>query len=273
LHAYGFRFGGLTPASPGPRTWPEIEVRFRPGTPGDPEEDRVGADEASLTLEGGTRLELDRAAGRATYIHPSPEPPPPDEIEHPLLAPAGTIFARWLGREVYHAAGVVVNDRAWAIEGMPGDGKSTLAAHLATLGHPVLTDDALVIDGRTTFAGPRCIDLREESLELLPADDLPLTSCRGETRQRLRLAPVPPTAELGGWVFLEWGDDLEVVPMGVHSLAWIVIRRTFTMLPSREGHLLDLSGLPAYWLRRPEDAPVAEVADALISVIGPASVG
>jgi hypothetical protein len=275
MHAYGFRFSGLNDPPSGPESWPEIRVRFRHGAERDAESeaDRIDGDRAALTLEGGTRLELDRAAREATYTHESPQPPPPDEVAHPLLATAGAIFARWLGREVYHAAGVVVNGRAWAIEGQPGDGKSTLAAALAALGHAVLTDDTLVVDGRTAFAGPRCIDLRAESLSLLDMDGLNVVPCRAGTRQRVILPPVMPTVELGGWVFLEWSDTLEVVPMGVHALPWVTIRRTFPVLPSREQHLLDLSGLPAYWLKRQDGTPPLDAAERLMEVIEAAPVG
>jgi hypothetical protein len=269
MFAYGFRFSGLTAdGAAGPDGWPEIEVRFRAADgPASPVPDHLDAARAHLTLESGIRLELERAERRATYVHSGPRPPE-DEIVHPLLATTGAVFARWSGRQVYHAAGVVIDGRAWAVEGLPGDGKSTLAAHFATAGFPVLTDDTLVIDGRTAYAGPRCIDLRHESLEVLDLDGVPVEPCRGGERGRIALPPAQPTAELGGWVFLQWSDALEAVPMGVHSLPWVVIRRTFPSLPSDERHLLDLSGLPAYWLNRPRGTPVEEVAERLLQAVG-----
>jgi hypothetical protein len=266
MHAYGCRFTGLSPTPDGPAAWPAVEVRFRPGAI-DTGPDAIGPDHASLALEGGYRLDLDRSAATATYTHAPGEPPEPDAIVHPLLAPTGAIFARWRGREVYHAAGVLVDGRAWAVEGQPGDGKSTLVAHLASLGHPVLADDTLVVDGRTAHRGAPCVDLREESLDLLSLDGLRVGPCRGGTRQRVELPAAPFSADLAGWVFLEWSDRLDVRPMGVEALPWVVIRRTFPGLPSSERHLLDLSGLPAFLLRRPRDAPLAEVADRLLDAI------
>jgi hypothetical protein len=50
------------------------------------------------------------------------------------------------GWPVFHGGAIQVRDAAIAFIGQSGLGKSTLTAHLATLGYPFLTDDGLVLD-------------------------------------------------------------------------------------------------------------------------------
>jgi len=49
------------------------------------------------------------------------------------------------GFVVFHASAVQVKDRVIAVLGKSGQGKSTLAASFAAQGHPLLTDDCLVV--------------------------------------------------------------------------------------------------------------------------------
>jgi HPr kinase/phosphorylase len=50
------------------------------------------------------------------------------------------------GLEVLHASGVVIGDRALAIVGAPGAGKTTLACNLLLRGAALLTDDVLALE-------------------------------------------------------------------------------------------------------------------------------
>src|SRR3712207_8347650 len=43
-------------------------------------------------------------------------------------------------------------------------GKSTLLAWLVLSGQPIVSDDQLVLDAGAVYAGPRCVDLRPETV-------------------------------------------------------------------------------------------------------------
>lgn len=63
----------------------------------------------------------------------------------------GGVFAYWLERQgipALHAAAVVVNDQAVAFLSTNKGGKSSLAATLMQLGHPLLSDDILPVELR-----------------------------------------------------------------------------------------------------------------------------
>ena len=73
-----------------------------------------------------------------------------------LLGPTLGFVLRLRGITCLHASAVVVGERAIALAGPAGSGKSTTAAAFARLGHPVLTDDvlALVDQGGQFMAQP-----------------------------------------------------------------------------------------------------------------------
>ena len=137
----------------------------------------------------------------------------PDELVHPYLAPAAAVIGRWLGRESVHAGAFAVDDRALGIVGTREAGKSSTLAWLALAGTEVLCDDLLVIDGRSTFTGPRSIDLREDAAARLGAGEaIGVTGAR--ERWRLRLGPAGDRHVLAGFVFLTWGDGVTVRSLG-----------------------------------------------------------
>ena len=134
---------------------------------------------------------IDRHGGRALFE--VPHPVRPDELVHPYLAPAAAVIGRWLGRESVHAGAIAVDGRALGVVGARGAGKSSTLAGWALDGGEVLCDDLLVLDGRTTFVGPRSIDLREDAAAQLGAGE-PIGVTGARERWRLRLAPIgrPP---------------------------------------------------------------------------------
>ena len=70
-----------------------------------------------------------------------------------LLGPVLAFLLRLRDRVPLHASGVVVDGRAVLFAGGAGAGKSTTAAALASLGHPLLSDD--VVPLAAGDAGPR----------------------------------------------------------------------------------------------------------------------
>jgi hypothetical protein len=254
--AYGFTIEGLesnATLGASAATWPSLLVRCELGesasTAANGEGPPIGPDRARLTLLGDMLLELERASRTAIYT--GPRRLDDDELVHPYLVPAAGIFARWLGREPLHAGGLVLGDRGWALLGERESGKSSTLAAAALAGYPVLSDDLLVVHDGKALAGPRCIDLRAESAAHLGTGEQ-VPSVREGGRYRLELGPAPAEVTLAGWIFLAWGDELELrrVPPG-ERLPAIAGQRMVQALADEPAALLDLAALPAWELRRP----------------------
>jgi hypothetical protein len=251
LGAYGLTIRGIVSrallSSPG-KEWPAVTVE-QGRLDGEPHPTSVTSDAAALPLVGGGRLLLDRHGRRATFLTPSALGD--DELAHPYLAPVGSYFAGWLGREAFHAGGFVAHGGAWAILGAKEYGKSTTLAWLAREGEPVLADDILVVaDGRTALAGPRCIDLREGAAASL---DLASSAAPARAGERLRIAlpPTAPEVPLRGWIFLEWGPRVELARLGPGDRITRLARYRNRRAAGNDAALLDLASLPAWELRRP----------------------
>jgi hypothetical protein len=250
--AYGFRLQGLDGARsllvPAPAAWPLLEVAMVPDTPGPPC-DRVGPDRAELKLLTGGWVGIDRSPGRAVYHLPARVDD--GALLHPYLAPVALIAARWLGRESFHAGAFVADGGVWALLGDKEAGKSTALAWLAAHGHPVVCDDALVLDELTALAGPRSIDLRAESARRLGIGE-PLGTVGARERWRLPLDPVPAELPFRGWVSLEWGDEVAVEPLrGAARLPALIPHRGVRIEPPRPAALIEYAALAHLVLRRP----------------------
>ena len=183
---------------------------------------------------------------------------PDADLVHPCLWPAAAVFARWRGLETLHG-GAFVDDRgdAWAVLGDRGAGKSSLLAALALAGREVVADDLLVLDAGECFAGPRCVDLRPDAVHDGGLDALALV--RSTRRRRLVLAPCDGRFTLRGCVYLEWGERVEVEPLapGEH-LGMLTGHRRVAGLGANVEQLMELSGLPAFLLRRPRTTESAQ---------------
>ena len=249
---YGLRLEGpavgdlsafLLPATPA--GGPNIAVRRAGGRapPGvSPYVDEAGA---LIDLPGGRWLELKRSTREATYGGPGLSP---DQLAHPYFSPLAVIFNRWLGREVFHAGAFLTGDAAWAVVGPPEAGKSSFLAAIADGGMEVLADDLSVTDGERVFTGPRCLDLRQR----LPVTNQPLTRARDNTRWRLLLSHGAPSHPLGGWLFLQWGDEPSLIPVPASKLLGKLARhRLRRQLPTDASILLALANRPAWVVTRP----------------------
>ncbi|AVT39503.1 nucleotidyltransferase family protein [Plantactinospora sp. BB1] len=249
--AYGLRVHGLDEVA---ELGPARECR--PDAPAVRVGQAAGPPPGPLPLDGrrgvrvladGRHLALDRDRGRATFYGP---PLAADLLAHPYLGAVATVFNRWAGREAFHAGAFVLGGRAWALLGPRTAGKSSLLAALAAARVPVLTDDILVVDGTTGYAGPRCLDLRRP----VPGLRLDCRPARRDSRSRVLLPPVPARVPLGGWLFLSWGEALGMTPLGAPELlARLACRRSWRNLPSDPATMLALATLPAWDLVRPPD--------------------
>jgi hypothetical protein len=273
--AFGFRVHGVAPAALTPADesgWPELHVRRRVGSAGDGPF-HSGEAGARLSLGGGDRLDLDRAARTATYLTAAPLHD--DALVHPRLAPAAALMARWDGREAFHAGALLGGGGAWALAGANEAGKSTLLACLASDGTPVLTDDLLIVDrAGVAYAGPRCIDLRPPVL-LDGVAAGRLRAVRDDSRSRMDLPAATAAAPLCGWLFLEWGSRVEAVPCPAHErLGRLLAQRRWATAPIDPRALLDLAALPAWTLRRPRGAAhIPAVATLLREIAGHRAAG
>jgi hypothetical protein len=258
LHLAGISSTGLSPAPPAGQ--PSIDVHHAAQDGRRPA--MLSTQEALLDLPGGRQLQLRRRERTATFTGPSLSD---DELVHPFLGAAASVFSRWAGREVYHAGAFVSGGLAWAVAGGRGAGKSSLLAALAARGLPVLADDLVVTDGQQAFCGPRTIDLRRPP----PGGTASLTRVRGGSRWRLSLPPLPAAVPLGGWVFLHWRTSVAIgaVPASV-LLARLAARRTWPALPSDPQTLLALAARPGWDLGRPADwTRMAETIDLMLRAL------
>jgi hypothetical protein len=261
---YGLHVSGIGPAGLGPAPdvgEPCIRIRVQPA-PLVPRPVCVLDHEAVLDLPGGRQLWLRRSAGTAIFAGPALSG---DELIHPYLGAAASVFSRWAGREVYHAGAFVFGDLAWAVVGDREAGKSSLLAALAARRVPVLADDLVITDGHQAFRGPRTIDLRQP----LPGSTAPMTAARGASRWRLSLPPLPEAVPLGGWVYLSWHSELSMLPVPASALlARLAARRTWPGLHSHPETLLALAARPGWNLGRPADwTRMDEVVDLLLATL------
>lgn len=203
--AYGLRVSGLDLEGSGreaPESWPEWSLSQIVG----PADDRPGLDvwpaEARIGLPGIGEMWLDRQERSITLranAHWSGE-----ALLHPVLAPAAAVIAHWMRRSSLHAAAVVVDGGAWGLLAERGGGKSTTAALFADRGCGLLTDDLLVAEGETCFAGPAAVDLRAEAAAQLGGRPLGRLGNRERWRKPLPVGALE--APLSGWIELRWSD-------------------------------------------------------------------
>lgn len=204
-------------------------------------------------LHRGGYVDVRRTAATATF---RTSPVLSDgELVHPGLAAVGASFAYWYGREVFHGGAFIRDGSAWGVLGSRRAGKSTLLTALAQRGRRIVADDLLVVgmedDTPMVHAGPRCLDLRQDSAAALGVTTLP--SPRPD-RVRLPLAPAPLEVPLAGWILVQSSHDLliETVPPP-QRLRKLAAHRTILTRPSPQPEqLLALVDRPVLELHRPQ---------------------
>lgn len=266
--AYGFRIAGLRdPGAHLPEAgadWPALEIVHAPAPPVTGSQPPPGTvavrdDRAEVWIGDGQCVDVDRAA--ATIRFRTAQRFSDDVVLHPFLGLPAAIAAHWLGRQVLHGGAFAHGDRAWAVLGDRESGKSSTLGWLLARGHAVLSDDILVLDSTTLFAGPRSVDLRGEAAAILGGDELGVVGSR--PRWRLRPPPGPACLPLGGIVHLAWDDALGVERLGARErLEGIVRNSVLRPGPEQQLALLELAALPAWRLARPRDLAALDRAGA-----------
>lgn len=268
--AYGLGIRGVaidpTHLISAPAHWPDIELRVEV-TPSPPQStEHLNGETATLRMRTGGTVVVDRQAERATFL--LRERPPAAALVHPHLASVAAVSAHWCGRDALHAGAFVLGGGVWGLLGDKGAGKSSTLAALARAGVPILSDDVLILDNGTAFAGPRSIDLRQDAATALTAGR-PLGAVGGRERWRVALDQIAPELPLRGWVTLRWSDELQLRDVhGSARLREILRHRALRVPPSNPASLLELAGQPMLEFGRPRawasiDQAVRHLADSL----------
>jgi hypothetical protein len=248
---YGFRLAGvggelLMTAEP---DWPTIEIERRVGS-ATAREESLSDERACVLFRNGGEVVLERSPGKATFIVPFELGD--TELVHPYLAPVAAVFGRWHGWDSFHAGAFVLDGAAFGVIGGRQAGKSSLLAYLALHGRPIVSDDVLLTDGSAVCAGPRAIDLREETASELAAG-IAIGKVGTRHRWRMTVAPVAARIRLGGWVFPTWADELAIERLPARELVARLAGHRAVRPAANAGLLLRLAGLPGWELRRPRD--------------------
>jgi hypothetical protein len=269
--AYGFALAGVPEASallvPAPSHWPRLELGVRVTSAPEPPADRVDEVTAVLRLRSGGSVSIDRRAARAIFSFAAR--PTDGALVHPHLAAVASVSSYWLGRETFHAGGFCAGGGVWGLLGDKEAGKSSLLASLARAGVTVVSDDLLVLDGRTALAGPRSIDLRGDAASTFATAE-PLGVIGGRERWRLLLGPVVAELPMRGWVTLRWGEEIAVRALrGSGRLRTLGAHRGARLRPADPGELIELSALPFLELARPRSwSSAAEAVGRLLEAVG-----
>jgi hypothetical protein len=114
----------------------------------------------------------------------------PGWLRQCILGPAIGTLLHQRGLLVLHGSAVEIGGEAVAFIGHKGAGKSTTAAALHQRGHPLLSDDLLVLDLRhpgspSVLPGPRQVKLWPDAAEALSADPSALEPFHTQVPKRI----------------------------------------------------------------------------------------
>jgi hypothetical protein len=252
--AYGLHLPDLADAAEllvdSPEHWRDWRLKLAAGR-GRPTE-HVDDHRARVLSKPSGWVDVDRASSTST-LH-LPTRPTAHEIAQPRLGMSAVLAAHWRGNYSFHAGAFVAAGVAWGVLGDKKAGKSSLMATLELMGVPVLADDALILDEHgQALAGPRCIDLREQTATALGVgESIGVVGTR--ERYRMRLAPVPCEIPLGGFIRLSWGRTAFTAVPPEERVGALVA--SFALrLPERSERdhaaLMEFLALPMMGFRRP----------------------
>lgn len=172
--------------------------------------------------------------GSEIVIAPAPHADE-QELRFCLLGPAMALALHQRGRLVLHASACWVNGQAIAFLGAAGSGKSTMAAAMVARGHPVITDDLVVVsfEDRTkvvVYPGFPVLKLWPEAAAILGGDHaaLPRVSPKIEKRVRHIDSHFAGTASALGRIYvLAEGDRTEIESLTPSQSFIELVRHSF----------------------------------------------
>jgi hypothetical protein len=250
---------------PLPAGTPRLHVSVAKADDAEGFESRLDCEHADLRLHPVGRLCMRRGEDRADFSFP--DPPADETVLHPYLAPAAALAQLWAGREAFHGGAAATAAGAVALFADKQGGKSTTLAWLASEhALPVLADDLIVLDDGAVLAGPRCLDLRRDTiLDRLADDHVELAPARD--RLRLTLDQAPAETPLAASVMLRWGAKVAIAELPpLERLRRLLPNRMYRdRLSGNPEALLKLTALPLFTLTRPRGrAGLQEGARALL---------
>lgn len=259
--AYGFAIDGIERADEWlmtvPSDWPLVTIGQRIGVPEN--ESYTTPDEAFLSLIDKRGLHVTREPAQATFV--GPDSLPTAALVHPYLAPAFSVFAHWAGWIAFHGGGFVIDGEAWILTARTGRGKSTTLAAMSEAGYPIVSDDVAVMSEGQVYAGPRSVDLREQSIFGRAVD---LGRVGRRPRWRLPLGEVPPRLPVAGVVKLDWSDSVVVRSVPLEERAELVSESL--SIRTDRFRMLRIMVLPTVEVRRPK-SDVGETVDLILEAI------
>lgn len=253
---------------PGDLRWPTVRIRTQRATAQRPRLHDLRDDAATVLLIDDEHIAIRRQPPEAVFH--LQHAVRGHELVHPYLAGAAGVFSTWYGRMAFHAGGIVVGGRVWAVLGAKEAGKTTTLVHLHLRGVPIVTDDLLVISGSTVLAGPRSLDLRPPTMEHLDgvADRLDVLTVRDGERFRVTLPPVPLELPFGGWVLLEDGPQVGLRTVPPHR-RFDTLAGDHLVAGQNQHDLLDLLSAPMWVLSQPRNwATLPRALDTLLRRLG-----
>jgi hypothetical protein len=179
-----------------------------------------------------------------------PDPESPDWMMI-LPAQALPLAATLRGFEVFHAAGVVVGDRAFLLAGEPGAGKSSLAAAFIRRGAGLLSDDAVALEQRDgallAHPGHGALHLRAAEHERLSGGERTALghSTQFAGRQLYAPDPVGTPAPFAALFLLERSSAHPAVERLQQIDPFMLLAATFNLsvrTPERLTRQLDIAG-------------------------------
>lgn len=172
-----------------------------------------------------------------------------------LAAQALPVLATLRGREVLHAAGVVIEERLIGLVAAAGGGKSTTSCNLIAQGGRFFADDVLaleLVDGQVrAHPGTRLLNLHSHDYEAIPEPGRARLGERLGESDKVHLAPdgFPASLPLAGLAFLDRRPDvhttallpLEAIPTRLFGNAFL----PYLDPPERLSHQLEVMSVLA----------------------------
>ena len=137
-----------------------------------------------------------------------------EAIAHALFRLKGALWRRHIkDLPVVHAAVAIIGGRRIVFVGDKGAGKTTLMLRLVQEGHAVHGDESLILEDEGPISYPRCLHVKETSLDILPGLSNRIRSMPSVTDWFGNVAYICPPSFLGG----EW----TITPGAIDDLVFL----------------------------------------------------